>query len=633
MTDETQTDALEGAAARPAATVVVPAATVALPMNQMGYVLTRRDRTAIRFIDWAVKLGTPEFQQRYRPVSDELFTHVYIDPTAKPAFVPPALARVDQLNAESDPLEIIRSHLGVVIDDRQSRDKARLDLQAHLEETQADLADVRARAADLDERLADTTARLGTADARVVELGEQLEAEVSGLHSSHAAELAATLGSHEASVASLTEERDRTLAELAADRDTTVAALVADRDAEVARLEAQLTNDTAEQRAQHEAEIEALHAAHAGAVGTLTSSNVQAAEEAEARHDAAVAALGVRHAAAIAALQAELAAAIAAAEATTVQLREARLEAGSLTAQRDRAIAEGSEWRNRLHQTVGALASTVDVGEWTNDNAPDARLISVVEQSRLALTADVDAARATLDEIEEVATSQLVDETETSDYAIGANDAAVLVLNALYGSAEEGEGDVGAGAGADVGASTAVGTGAGVVAAGGSVGADSGDAQLSEVEEADAEFEAELRDEVDVEFEASEGDVPSGSWALSDDDDDDDAAHEDAAAQEGATEDDDTARPEQLAGRPAEPEPALIGHTAVIEHHIVRDETDEIDDVDKLGSLFADDTDTTDTDDTGTDDTDTEDTDNADTDNAAKTPVAGRGEREHRRAS
>ncbi|PPF86981.1 hypothetical protein C5B96_04545 [Subtercola sp. Z020] len=549
MTDETQTDASE-------APPVVPAA-------ETGYVLTRRDRTAIHFIDWAVKIGTPEFQERYRPVTDELFTHVYIDPTAKPAFVPPAMASVEQLNDESDPLEIIRSHLGLVIDDRRARDKARVDLQVHYEQSERDLADVRAQAADLQQRLTDTTSRLEAADARVSELGEQLEAEVSGLHSSHAAELAATLAAHEARIAELSEERDRALAELTAERDGAVAALTAERDSEIARLEAQLDGDTAAQRAEHEQQIELLRSEHASTIDTLTVAGALAAEEAETRHAAAVVELEAGHAAAIAALHATLAATAAAAEATTVQLKEARLEAGSLTAQRDRAIAEGSEWRNRLHQTVGALATSADVGEWTNDNAPDARLIEFIEQTQLALTSELELARATLDEIEEVATTQLVDDEETSDYAIGANDAAVLVLNSLYGSADEGDGsaDEGDGSADDVDGPAVGDAGS---ALGGAAGADASDDALAEVEEADAEFEAELRDEVDVEFEA-EGDR-DGEYAAS-----------------GA---DRPADPQADGSTAAQPP---IGHTAVIEHTIVRNDDPEIDDVDALGRLFADD--------------------------------------------
>ncbi|RFA09128.1 hypothetical protein B7R54_07730 [Subtercola boreus] len=525
MTDETQNPADEAPATVPAA--------------ETGYVLTRRDRTAIHFIDWAVKFGTPEFQERYRPVTDELFTHVFIDPTAKPAFVPPAFASVEQLNDDSDPLEIIRSHLGVVIDDRKERDRARVELQVHYEESERHLADVRERAADLQERLTETTGRLEAADARIVELGEQLEAEVSGLHSSHAAELATTLAGHEASISALTDDRDRALAELVADRDAAVAALTAERDAEVARLEAQLAGDTAAQRAEHEQQIEALRAEHTQSVEALGVANTQAGDEVRAEHHVALTALEAAHAAALAALNAQLASAAASAETTAQQLKVARLEAGSLTAQRDRAIAEGSEWRNRLYQTVAALASTADVGDWTDDNDPDVRLIGFIEETQLGLASELEIARATLDEIEEVATAQLVDEAETGDYAIGANDAAVLVLNSLYGTDDE-EAD-GSGLAAAGGAATVA----------GSTGDDTDDSSLAEAEEADAEFEAQLRDEVDIPFEE---------------------AAEREAGQEPHPHDD-----------------AAIGHTAVIEHTIVRDETPEIDDVDKLGSLFSDD--------------------------------------------
>ncbi|MCU1482658.1 MAG: hypothetical protein JWQ19_3444 [Subtercola sp.] len=474
------------------ATTATPGSSSAVvrPVNATGYVLTRRDRTAMKMVDWAVGFGSAEFQSRYKPVSDELFTHHFIDPTARPAFVPPAIASVEQLDQTSDPLEIIRAHLGVVIDDRQARDKARLDAQTHYEEASRTLAEVEARAERLDAELAETTERLRVADAEIVTLNERLESEVSGLH--------------------------------------------ADYSARIDALNAQLETDTAEQRLAHEGEITRLQGEHAAAlallasahdttVGSLTTGHETALAELDAQHAAELADADAQHDEAIAALQAEhderhsaaalqLAAAVAAAELTTRHLTDARLEASSLTAQRDRAIAEASEWRSRLEQVVAGLAGTADVGEWTADNAPDARLIGYVEQTQLELTTQLELAQATLDEIEDVATAQLVDENETSDYAIGANDAAVLVLNSLYGEGEAGEVDGFEGEGddgvvdpeGDSGVDKVEAEGDELVADGAQSDSVTDEADVDEVTEidnADAEFENALGGEVDVDFE------------------------------------------------------------------------------------------------------------------------------------
>ena len=484
-----------------------PAPQAASPTDaQTGYVLSRRDRTAVKLIDWAVKYGTPEFQAHYRPVSDELFTHHFIDPTAKPAFVPPAIVSVEQLDETSDPLEIIRSHIGLVVDDRQARDKARLDALAHYETASTALAELQVRAAGLEADLAETTERLRVADAEIESLNARLETEVSGLHSSYTAQLdelrgqletdsASARAAHEAEIARLTSEHEAKAARLASDHDTTLGGLTTGHETALAELESQHSSDLADAEARHANELSALRT----------------------QNDEKVAAVGL-----------ELAAAVAAAELTTRHLKEARLESAALTAQRDRAIAEGSEWRSRLQQVVAGLASTADVGEWSDSNAPDARLVEFIEETQLDLTTQLELAQATLDEIEDVATAQLVDETETSDYAIGANDAAVLVLNSLYRADEEpqpeleGEGE-GAGELEEGSASPAV-TGLNADAAEETeaeveAGADaesevetgaalsdanpaSADASAAsdETVAGDADFEASLRGDVDIEF-------------------------------------------------------------------------------------------------------------------------------------
>ena len=95
-------------------------------------VLSGRDRFAVKLIDAAVKIGSDDFQARYRPVTEELFTHHMIDPTAKPAYVQPDLEPIVNLDTTEDPLEIIRLHLDNVIEDRQARDEARISAEAHL---------------------------------------------------------------------------------------------------------------------------------------------------------------------------------------------------------------------------------------------------------------------------------------------------------------------------------------------------------------------------------------------------------------------------------------------------------------------------------------------------------------------
>ncbi|MDO9356258.1 MAG: hypothetical protein Q7T55_21350, partial [Solirubrobacteraceae bacterium] len=103
------------------------------------------------------------------------------------------------------------------------------------------------------------------------------------------------------------------------------------------------------------------------------------------------------------------------------ELQDARQEIGILADERDRALSDAAislEDRERLSDSLTALQS----GRAAVAGALEIELAS---------------ARALVAEIEDIATGQLCDEDETSEYAIGANDAAVLVLNALAGADAE----------------------------------------------------------------------------------------------------------------------------------------------------------------------------------------------------
>jgi hypothetical protein len=141
---------------------------------------------------------------------------------------------------------------------------------------------------------------------------------------------------------------------------------------------------------------------------------------------------------ALAEARAHLAEAVARAEQAASELEASRAQIVALREERDRSdaqrdaaveeldtvAAQRGEWENRLRLTVAALADPDVVGDWTDDNAPDERLVQFVQSTTTALEQKIV-------RIEQIATEELVDETETNEYAIGANDAAVRVLNAL----------------------------------------------------------------------------------------------------------------------------------------------------------------------------------------------------------
>jgi hypothetical protein len=561
------------------------------PAPEAPLVLSGRDRFAIRLIDAAVKIGSEDFQARYRPVTEELFSHHVIDPTAKPAYVQPALEPIVNLETTEDPLEIIRLHLDNVIEDRQARDEARINAEAHLADVSQQLAESQAHAADLQQQLITQTARADAAETEVARLHAELqsqvsaltaqresevgalhqqreaevaelhqqrenqvgelsarlaaevaaltaqrEADVSAAHQQREAELAALANERDAHVAALHQQRENELVSLSTQRDADLAALQQQRDAEVAELQsrlaseaaaltsqrenevatlrserdatiaglhaqretevASLTTELAELRAQRDAQVAeltarlesqvaelegsrttdvtALAAEHTSQVGAIDDVHQQQIAELKAAHDAQVEELTATHEQQLAELatsherqttelisekealaaqlqgdsgpadsalsdvRTDLAAAVARAEQAASELEESRAQIASLRrerdlsdAQRDAAIeeldgvtAQRGEWENRLRLTVAALAGADTVGDWTDDNAPDERLVQFVQSTTSAL-------EQKLIRIEQIATEELVDETETNEYAIGANDAAVRVLNAL----------------------------------------------------------------------------------------------------------------------------------------------------------------------------------------------------------
>jgi chromosome segregation ATPase len=202
----------------------------------------------------------------------------------------------------------------------------------------------------------------------------------------------------------------------------------------------------------HQQQIADLKAAHDAQVDELTSAHEQQLAELSASHERQTSELIAEKESLASETQAEapesdstlsevrsdLADAVARAEQAASDLEESRAEIAALREERDRSAAQRDaaieeldgvtaqrgEWENRLRLTVAALASTDVVGDWTEDNAPDERLVEFVQSTTQALEQKIG-------RIEQIATEELVDETETNEYAIGANDAAVRVLNAL----------------------------------------------------------------------------------------------------------------------------------------------------------------------------------------------------------
>ncbi|WP_378146021.1 hypothetical protein ACFJGV_00565 [Cnuibacter sp. UC19_7] len=524
------------------------------PRQPEAYTLTGRDRTALSFVGASLKIGTPEFRARYESAIDDLYRHHFIDPTARPAYEPPA--PIDEVESE-DPLEIIRSQLGLVFDDRRSRDGAREEAEQRLAQTQATLDDTAARLADTEQRLAATSATLAQREAeladlrtrydadtaalraqleadttalrdhlaaetarlenqRVTELdalrnehaatvgrmGDEsaariaaLETEVAGLHAAHAATLEATAAEHAALLLATQQEhanasesaaagyageierlraehadaldqlRASHAAELEAEQTTGAARLAemqgsvdslrTEYDQKLADLEARHETEVGSMRAGHEAQLQQMRTSHEAQLTALRSSGSSPADAAPA--DTASADAPVAAPAPVPAISDEdlegidstdlvgsvdaidpvRASSHVSADAATgmpdpdaldtaktriadleAQLKEARDEIGTLADERDRALSDSAislEDRERLSDSLVAAQAERGV------------LIAELEMR-------LQRARALVSSIEEIATGQLCSEDETNEYAIGANDSAVLVLNAIADS-------------------------------------------------------------------------------------------------------------------------------------------------------------------------------------------------------
>lgn len=522
-----------------------------------AYTLTGRDRTALSFVGASLKIGTPEFRARYESVIDDLYRHHFVDPTARPAYEPPA--PIDEVESE-DPLEIIRSQLGLVFDDRRSRDGAREEAEQRLAQTQAVLDDTAARLADTEQRLAATSASLAQREAELSELQTRydadtaalraqleadttalrdhlaaeterlenqrlaevdalrtehattvgrmsdesaariaaLETEIAGLHAAHAATLEATAAEHaalllstqqehatasESAAAGYADEIERLraehadaldqlaashAAELEAEQTTgaarlaemqgSIEALRTEYDQKLADLEARHETEVGSMRAGHEAQLQQMRTSHEAQLSALRSSGGASADpsaadpgtaeatSAEAAPAAPVPAIsdedlegidatdlvgsvdGIVPVRASSHVSADVATGIADPDALAtaksriadleVQLQEARAEIGTLADERDRALSDSAislEDRERLSDSLVAAQAERGV------------LIAELEMR-------LQRARALVSSIEEIATGQLCSEDETNEYAIGANDSAVLVLNAIADS-------------------------------------------------------------------------------------------------------------------------------------------------------------------------------------------------------
>lgn len=513
-----------------------------------AYTLTGRDRTALSFVGASLKIGTPEFRARYESVIDDLYRHHFIDPTARPAYEPPA--PIDEVESE-DPLEIIRSQLGLVFDDRRSRDGAREEAERRLAQTQAVLDDTAARLADTEQRLATTSASLAQREAELTELRTRydadtaalraqleadttalrdhlasetarlenqrlaeldalrtehatafgrlsdesaariaaLETEIAGLHAAHAATLEATAAEHAALLLSTQQEHASAsesaaagyageierlraehadaldqlgashAAELEAEQTTAAARLAemqgsidairTEYDQRIADLESRHETEVGSMRAGHEAQLQQMRTSHEAQLTALRSSSSASpdgATTAEQPPSAPVPAISDEDLEGIDAtdlvgsvdaivpvraashVSADVATGITDPDALDtakariadleVQLQEARAEIGTLADERDRALSDSAislEDRERLSDSLVAAQAERGV------------LIAELEMR-------LQRARALVSSIEEIATGQLCSEDETNEYAIGANDSAVLVLNAIADS-------------------------------------------------------------------------------------------------------------------------------------------------------------------------------------------------------
>ncbi len=363
--------------------------------------LSGRDRFAVRLIDAALKFGSREFRQRYRPVTEEFFSHHAIDPTAKPAYVPPTRDPIAVALESGDPLEVVRSSISAVIVDRQARDDARIRAEEELAVVAAELAVMTATAADLDLRLAAQTSRASTAEAEVARLAALLHSETVSLNARRESEVKAAEERRVSEVTELTTRRDADVESLTTKHELEVQALTAQRVAEVAALD-------------HQREIE---------VSTLTAQRKTDIATLHEQRESVLAAQNIEHENAIAALSGELALAKAENLAQVAALTEQLVvQESTLTAAKDDELA---------------AAQSAHAAELDRLHTESARVLTEVTAERDGLVATLDGhIGESSDKIAllvQIATEERCAEDETDDYAIGANDVAVRILDAIEG--------------------------------------------------------------------------------------------------------------------------------------------------------------------------------------------------------
>ena len=309
------------------------------------YELSGRDRFAVKLIDAAVKVGTQEFQTRYRPVTDELFSHHVIDPTAKPAYILPARDPIAVAISSGDPLEVVRSNLDAVRLDRQARDDARIRAEAEV-----------ARLAEL--LHSETMSLNAQRESEVTAAEERRLSEVTDMSAHHGADIELLTTKHELEVQTLTAQRIAEVSALDHQRETEIAAITSQRRTDIASLHEQRETVLAAQNIEHENAIAAL----------------------------------------------------------TVEL-------SLLTAQHVDEVAVLAERQN---------SQEADLFRLKTDNAHELTEVRAERQALVAaLEGKVAASAATIALLEAIATEERCADDETDDYAIGANDVAVRILDAI----------------------------------------------------------------------------------------------------------------------------------------------------------------------------------------------------------
>lgn len=95
-------------------------------------------------------------------------------------------------------------------------------------------------------------------------------------------------------------------------------------------------------------------------------------------------------------------------------LDEARAEVERLESGLEHEVGQREQWEERLTDLIYTFASVAEVGEWSSENELDARFVDHMSGKLQRLEADLDAARATIREVEKLADS-LASDAESWD--------------------------------------------------------------------------------------------------------------------------------------------------------------------------------------------------------------------------